>query len=162
MATRAGYFPPGYGVPGMVSSPAPFFQSMMAPGIMSLAASMGEGEEEEDTGIRVTEDGRPRSVNVDDWLKAQGKDPDDYSEEEKGEMENDLWDLLEDRAQRKAEYDVAKEAGKTSALEDELESRVRQKEQEGTYVGMDDIVRWQETKKARGGLVGINELTRGL
>ena len=48
MATRAGYFPPGYGIPGMVPSPAPFFKSMMAPGIMSLAASMGEGEEDDD------------------------------------------------------------------------------------------------------------------
>jgi hypothetical protein len=77
-------------------------------------------------------------------------------------MGDDLWDLVEDRARRKIEYDVAKEAGETSALEDELESRVRQKEKEGVYADMDDIIRWQETKKARGGLVGINELTRGL
>jgi hypothetical protein len=48
MATRAGYFPPGYGIPGMVPSPAPFFSSMMAPGIMSLAASMEAGEEDDD------------------------------------------------------------------------------------------------------------------
>ena len=47
MATRAGYFPPGYGIPGMVSSPAPFFSSMMAPGILSVAASMGEGKSQE-------------------------------------------------------------------------------------------------------------------
>ena len=147
-------------------APVPYFQELMKAqnmlplGITALAA--GAGEEEENTGIEVAEDGRPRSVNVDDWLKAQGRDPDDYSEEEKGEMGDDLWDLVEDRARRKIEYDVAKEAGETSALEDELESRVRQKEKEGVYADMDDIIRWQETKKARGGLVGINELTRGL
>jgi|TARA_Y100000310_G_scaffold94762_1_gene92517 hypothetical protein len=81
MATRAGYFPPGYGIPGMVSSPAPFFQSMMAPGILSVAASMGEGKSQE----------------VKDFEDEVNKDHDKKKKWIEENEDGDWWDTEEDK-----------------------------------------------------------------
>ena len=94
MATRAGYFPTGYGIPGMVSSPAPIFQSMMAPGIMSLAASMGEGKSQE------------------------VKDFEDYTNEEHDKKkkwieeneDGDYWDTEEEKEKQLANNEKEREA----------------------------------------------------
>ena len=94
MATRAGYFPPGYGIPGMVSSPAPFFSSMMAPGIMSVAASMGEGKSQE------------------------VKDFEDYTNEEHDKKkkwieeneDGDWWDTEEEKEKQLAKNEKEREA----------------------------------------------------
>jgi len=109
-------------------------------------------------------------------LESEGKNPDDYTEEELDEIANDLWDLQEDSSTREREYLDRKVKGETSSLEDKLYEIRKRKEETGRMIETDDLIRWQEIKdiqdrsynkimfpeKARGGLIGINELTRGL
>ena len=218
MATRAGYFPPGYGIPGMVPSPAPFFKSMMAPGIMSLAASMGEGEEDDDryavydpdTGHQIgwadtQEEAEKRATEKVFGIGGDGvvvKGDPYFGNPEDKEIPDDQIDEIEKVAPKVAEVLRVKKKAAQAERDDDFElldqyekelkkleeqadeayeikkEALRKKDSEELSESLHDFLdvpRQQKQtmkditpeilklpKKYRGGLVGINEITRGL
>ena len=218
MATRAGYFPPGYGIPGMVPSPAPFFKSMMAPGIMSLAASMGEGEEDDDryavydpdTGRQIgwadtQEEAEEKATEKVFGVGGDGvvvKGDPYFNNPEDKEIPDSEIDEIEKVAPKVAEVLRVKKKAAQAERDDDFElldqyekelkkleeqaeeayqikkEALRKKDSEEFSESLHDalgVPRQQEKvmkditpdilklpKKYRGGLIGINEITRGL
>ena len=217
MATRAGYFPPGYGIPGMVSSPAPFFSSMMAPGIMSLAASMGEGEDDDryavydpDTGhqkgwAHTQEEAEKKATEKVFGVGGDGvvvKGDPYFGNPEDKEIPDDQIDEIEKVSPKVAEVlRLKKKAAQAERDDDfelldqyEKELKELEKQSDEAYKIKKDVLRKKDSeefseslhdalgvpkqqekvmkditpdilklpKKYRGGLIGINEITRGL
>ena len=218
MAARAGYFPPGYGIPGMVPSPAPFFSSMMAPGIISLAASMEAGEEDDDryavydpeTGRQIgsaksREEAEQKATEKMFGVGGDGvvvKGDPYFGNPEDKEIPDDQIDEIEKVSPKVAEVlRLKKKAAQAERDDDfelldqyEKELKELEKQSDEAYKIKKDVLRKKDSeefseslhdalgvpkqqekvmkditpdilklpKKYRGGLIGINEITRGL